>query len=65
MPKKHWLSFLKTIIAERTTADFEFFFKQYSLHNEKLWEKYTKGEIKQEELRWKRMWLTLLGLRYL
>jgi putative hydrolase of the HAD superfamily len=52
--------FLNNNIAERTTVDFEFFFKQYSLHNEMLWAKYTKGEIKQEELRWKRMWLTLL-----
>src|SRR6266511_1508762 len=28
-----------------------------------LWERYTKGLIKQEELRWKRMWLTLLDFK--
>jgi putative hydrolase of the HAD superfamily len=36
------------------------FFSKYSFHNERLWDRYTKGFIKQDELRWKRMWLTLL-----
>lgn len=41
-------------------ANFDAFFSKYSIHNEKLWNRYTKGYIKQEELRWKRIWLTFL-----
>ncbi len=42
---------------------FDSFFNQYSYHNNKLWDRYTKGFIKQEELRWKRMWLALLDFK--
>ncbi|MFP5041326.1 YjjG family noncanonical pyrimidine nucleotidase [Parasediminibacterium sp. JCM 36343] len=41
-------------------ADFDAFFEQYNFHNNRLWDRYSKGFIKQDELRWKRMWLTLL-----
>ena len=40
--------------------DFERFYRQYLEHNEKLWDRYRKGFIKQEELRMKRMRLALL-----
>lgn len=43
--------------------DFDLFFRRYSFHNERLWSRYTKGFIKQEELRWKRMWLSLLDFK--
>jgi putative hydrolase of the HAD superfamily len=43
--------------------DFDLFFERYSYHNERLWDRYTKGYIKQEELRWKRMWLVLLDFK--
>jgi putative hydrolase of the HAD superfamily len=43
--------------------DFEKFYKNYLVHNEKLWDRYRKGFIKTEELRWKRMWLTLLDFK--
>lgn len=43
--------------------DFDTFFSRYSHHNERLWDRYTKGFIKQDELRWKRMWLTLLDYK--
>ncbi|BAV09959.1 putative hydrolase of the HAD superfamily [Filimonas lacunae] len=43
--------------------DFNLFFQQYSHHNNRLWDRYTKGYIKQEELRWKRMWFTLLDFK--
>lgn len=43
--------------------DFDNFFSRYSFHNERLWDRYTKGYIKQEELRWKRMWLSLLDFK--
>ena len=44
-------------------VDFELFFERYSYHNERLWDRYTKGFIRQEELRWKRMWLALLDFK--
>lgn len=50
-------------IAEKTNESFDFFFDRYSYHNTRLWDRYTKGFIKQEELRWKRMWLTLLDCK--
>src|ERR1700753_689806 len=50
-------------LAGRGVTDFEHFFERYSYHNERLWDRYTKGFIKQEELRWKRMWLTLLDFK--
>lgn len=40
--------------------DFTRFYLQYLEHNEKLWDRYRKGFIKQEELRIKRMRLALL-----
>lgn len=50
-------------LAEKGVLDFELFFERYSFHNERLWDRYTKGFIKQEELRWKRMWLSLLDFK--
>lgn len=43
--------------------DFDLFHKNYLAHNEKLWERYRNGFIKQEELRIKRMWLALLDFK--
>src|SRR5688572_14851188 len=43
--------------------DFELFYKNYLAHNERLWDRYRKGFIKQEELRIKRMWLALLDFK--
>jgi putative hydrolase of the HAD superfamily len=39
--------------------DFEEFITNYLQNNELLWEKYRNGQIKADELRWKRMWNTL------
>lgn len=50
-------------LEKRGVNDFDFFIKQYCHHNDRLWERYTRGFIKQEELRWKRMWLTLLDFK--
>jgi putative hydrolase of the HAD superfamily len=47
-------------LADRGIHNFELFYKNYLKHNDKLWERYRKGYIKQEELRLKRMWLALL-----
>lgn len=43
--------------------DFGLFHKNYLTHNDKLWERYRNGYIKVDELRWKRMWLTLLDFK--
>jgi len=47
----------------RGVNDFDLFHKNYILHNDKLWDRYRKGFIKVDELRWKRMWLTLLDFK--
>src|SRR6476660_1096323 len=50
-------------LGERGVNDFDLFHKNYLQHNEKLWERYRNGYIKQEELRMKRMWLSLLDFK--
>lgn len=50
-------------LADRGVHDFDLFHKNYLAHNEKLWERYRKGHIRQDELRLKRMWLALLDFR--
>lgn len=40
--------------------DFDEFYARYTVHNDKLWERFRNGFIKRDELRWKRIWLTLL-----
>ncbi len=47
----------------RGVHDFGLFHSHYLVHNEKLWERYRNGFIKVDELRWKRMWLTLLEFK--
>ncbi|MBS1747594.1 MAG: YjjG family noncanonical pyrimidine nucleotidase [Bacteroidetes bacterium] len=44
-------------------SEFDSFFERYAYHNDRLWDRYTKGFIKQEELRWKRVWLSLLDFK--
>ncbi|TMI73456.1 MAG: noncanonical pyrimidine nucleotidase, YjjG family [Bacteroidetes bacterium] len=50
-------------LKDRGVHDFELFYRNYLMHNEKLWERYRNGYIKQEELRVKRMWLSLLDFK--
>jgi putative hydrolase of the HAD superfamily len=50
-------------LEEKGVNDFDLFHKNYLAHNEKLWERYRNGYIKQEELRVKRMRLTLLDFK--
>ena len=47
----------------RGINDFELFYKNYLVHNDKLWEQYRNGRIKQDELRVKRMRLALLDFK--
>ncbi|PWT73871.1 MAG: noncanonical pyrimidine nucleotidase, YjjG family [Bacteroidetes bacterium] len=53
----------KMELKEQGVYDFDLFHKSYLLNNEKLWDRYRKGFMKVDELRWKRMWLTLLDFK--
>lgn len=48
---------------KNTTEDFNQFYEIYAHHNKQLWERYQKGFISAEELKWKRMWRTLLDFK--
>jgi putative hydrolase of the HAD superfamily len=50
-------------LEDRGVTNFDEFHRQYLVHNDKLWERYRNGYIKVDELRWKRMWLTLLDFK--
>jgi putative hydrolase of the HAD superfamily len=53
----------KYALENKGIADFDGFYDLYSVHNHRLWDRYTKGFIKQEELRWKRIYLSLLDYK--
>lgn len=48
---------------KRVTAPFDEFYKKYLHHNEILWNRYHNGFISADELKWKRMWRTLLDFK--
>src|SRR6188508_3288529 len=50
-------------MSSRINAPFEDFYKRYLYHNELLWSRYNKGFISADELKWKRMWRTLLDFK--
>ncbi len=50
-------------LKEKGIDDFDRFYNNYLLLNEKLWEQYRKGTISQNDLRFKRMWLALLEFK--
>jgi len=47
----------------RITEPFDAFYRQYLYHNEILWKRYHNGFINAEDLKWKRMWRTLLDFK--
>ena len=47
-------------LGKRGVIEFDHFHKTYLAHNEKLWADYRNGFVTVDDLRWKRMWLTLL-----
>lgn len=47
----------------RLTTDFDAFAGRYSYHNKRLWDRYHHGYITQQDLRWKRIWLTLVDFK--
>lgn len=50
-------------LTSRGIEDFPSFMKVYKGHNDRLWERFRNGYMKREELRWKRIWLTLLDFK--
>jgi putative hydrolase of the HAD superfamily len=50
-------------LADRGIPSFEEFHKVYNHHNTVFWDRFRKGYINREELRWKRMWRTLVDFR--
>jgi len=45
------------------TPLFDDFYQKYLYHNEILWNRYHQGLISADELKWKRMWRTLLEFK--
>lgn len=50
-------------LEEKTKVPFDEFYERYIFHNSHLWARYEKGFIGVEELKWKRMWRTLLDFK--
>lgn len=48
---------------EKLTPEFDAFYNRYIFHNQVLWDRYEKGFIRADELKWKRMWRTLLDFK--
>jgi putative hydrolase of the HAD superfamily len=48
---------------KKVAAPFNDFYRKYLYHNEILWDKYHNGLITADELKWKRMWRTLLDFK--
>lgn len=44
-------------------SPFEYFYTTYLKHNAILWDRFEKGYITSDELKWKRMWRTLVDFR--
>ena len=50
-------------LQSRVNAGFDDFYQKYLFHNHELWERYHKGLISAEDLKWKRMWRTMLDFK--
>lgn len=50
-------------LKSRAIQSFENFYKTYLGHNNILWTRYEKGYISIEDLKWRRMWRTLLDFK--
>lgn len=50
-------------LKDRAIESFEDFHKTYLGHNAILWSRFEKGYITSEELKWRRMWRTLLDFK--
>ena len=48
---------------KKVHASFDDFYQKYLYHNQVLWDRYHKGFINADDLKWKRMWRTLLDFK--
>jgi putative hydrolase of the HAD superfamily len=55
--------YLSFELASKNIDSFEIFYENYLVHNAHLWSRYEKGFITTEELKWRRMWRTLLDFK--
>jgi putative hydrolase of the HAD superfamily len=55
--------YLEFDLVSRAITDFDAFYEHYLHHNKILWERYQQGFIKADELKWRRMWRTLLEFK--
>jgi len=55
--------YLSFELEQKGVDNFDLFHKTYLVHNDLLWARYRNGYIKVDELRWKRMWLTLIDFK--
>ncbi|MEO6405291.1 MAG: YjjG family noncanonical pyrimidine nucleotidase [Ferruginibacter sp.] len=55
--------FTRFQLEEKIKDDFKKFYENYLIHNSILWDRYHKGFINAEDLKWKRMWRTLLDFK--
>ena len=50
-------------LSSQGIGSFDDFFKAYTVHNDRMWERFRAGFMKREELRWKRVWHTLIDFK--
>lgn len=50
-------------LESKAIGPFHFFYTTYLTHNALLWSRFEKGYITNEELKWRRMWRTLLDFK--
>lgn len=50
-------------LKEKGIEDFAVFFKVYNGHNDRMWERFRAGHMKREDMRWKRIWHTLIDFK--
>ncbi len=51
------------VLSDRGIGDFDTFYRVYSAHNDRLWERFRNGYIRRDDLRWKRLWYTFLDFK--
>lgn len=55
--------YVELALQEKGIGSFDEFHRIYQHHNLVFWDRFRKGFIKRDELRWKRMWRTLLDFQ--
>ena len=50
-------------LEKKGVVPFEDFYELYKIHNQILWDRYHKGFVSAEDLKWKRMYRTLLDFK--